>query len=205
MLALLSGALLFGLGACGQLNDHPAEGISAQVIFPSAAAASSGATPQAITIPDTNPALSIESVVVGAIVLTFVDKPFTSADDINTDARKKGIQDDAIQSAKYFTVITNPTTEKTVSFLIPPDGAGNWVLIGIGLRDKIKNLNDISDLDDDAPIYYGFAYDNSDPADPKFLNDTVKPGDTLVLKLTPACSYTTNNLATAYPSLCPAK
>ena len=172
-LALLAGMIAFSVVSCGELNDNPApDGIIARVILPG----SDSAGAKGITSPTNSE--PIISMVVGALVITYRDTPVSDVGNID-DEEQQNLEDDALQSAKYLEVFDLPTADDVVSFRIPPEEAGNWQLIGVGVRVDIDTLADLGDEDDPA-IWYGFST--------TFLNDQVEPGDTVDLVLEPACS-----------------
>lgn len=172
-LALLAGMIAFSVVSCGELNDNPApDGIIARVTLPGSD--STGAMGLS-SPPNSEPIISM---VVGALVITYRDTPVEDVDAIDAE-EQQNLEDDALQSAKYLEVFDLPTDDDVVSFRIPPDEAGNWQLIGVGVRVDIDTLADLGDEDDPA-IWYGFSTD--------FLNDQVEPGDEVPLVLQPACS-----------------
>ncbi len=179
-LAALGAAVLLVLaGGCGQFNDNPSPGgMSFTYAFQGASGTSS---PMAW---DTNVLgnIPVKSVVVGAIVITHsrdgsgVIKPYTDANQV-TPANRDLLQTDAEQSVNFLEInlISGDTAE--VEFPIPPNAAGPWQLVGIGLKNDLsdKGLAEITTVD---PIFYGFV--------DEFLNDKVVPGtvypSALVLK-----------------------
>ena len=195
LLAALGAAMLMVLaGGCGQFNDNPSPGGSS---FTMSFASASGATPSSATASpmtwDTTTLgpLQVRTVVVGAIVITHNRGgtcpagsicPYTDSSDVN-DTNRDLIQQDAEQSVNYLGI--NPISGQeptTVDFAIPPDGAGPWQLIGIGLQEDLSDQG-IADVKTLTPIYYGFV--------PQFLNGLVYPGQPVdpafTLTLKPWC------------------
>ena len=192
-LPLAVAALLLVLGGCGGLNDDPAGGgLSVRYGFSDlgngskAQASSATAEPQAITSPAGEEVLSI---VIGAIVITHekvVGNGIEAYDatDISagiTDRQRDLLESDLEQSIVFMDIVQLPTTDDSVSFPIPPDNAGQWQLVAVGMRHRILAL---SEIQSDSPIYYGFIG--------QFLNGQVTPGEEIsqVLDLDPACGTT---------------
>jgi len=193
-LAALGAAMLMVLaGGCGQFNDSPSPGAAS---FQMAFAPASGATPTAAT---SSPLawnstvlgpIQVRTVVVGAIVITHNRGgtcpvgsicAYTDSSEVNATNRTL-IQQDAEQSVNFLGINPISGSEPTqVGFAIPPNGAGPWQLIGIGLREDLSDQG-IADVSSLTPVYWGFV--------PMFLNGLVTPGQpvnaTLVLK--PWCS-----------------
>jgi hypothetical protein len=176
--ALLGAGFLAG---CQELNDNPA-GVSKVVVSFGGPQGSSLIDGLIATPSNSEPILSI---VVGAIVITHRDTPYTAAAEVDEAAREL-LKDDAIQSAAYLTVEDLPFSGNSISFLIPPGAAQNWQLVGVGSRRNIDVLNDFEDHED-APIWYGFTpyFAGGPGADPA---NVIAPGDTRTLTLEPGCN-----------------
>ena len=194
LLLLAVSALLFVLGGCGGLNDDPADGgLTVRFGFSdsggasSAEASSATVEPQATAQPQAivSPKGDVLTVVIGAIVITHI-KDIASvitaynALDIATisERERELLESDLEQSVVYLEIVQLPTAEDTVSFPIPPDNAGEWQLLAVGMRHRIEALDEI---ENNSPIYYGFIGE--------FLNGQVSPGQELsqTLTLTAAC------------------
>ncbi len=167
-------------GGCGELsNDSPAKNITVIVGFGASGGGSVPLLDGAIVPPSGEPVVSIA---VGAIVISRAT-PYDSADDV-TEAESEQLVEDAIQSAAFITIEDLPFAGDAISFLIPPDTAGNWQLVAVGSRIDIDVLQDFEgtdDLDRAAPIWYGFT------PGPDFQNEQIEPGDTITLTLQPGC------------------
>jgi hypothetical protein len=171
--ALCAAALLVLAGGCGQFNDDPnPAGMGVRYQFngggANPASVDGSSTPQAIIGPVGG--TPVFTVVVGAIVVTPLGTgpggAYTQTDALNlTDAQREQLEQDAIQSAVYMELVQLPSAEDSVEFRIPPSGAGNWQLIGVGLRNPRLALEEIQNID---PIWYGFIGE--------FLNGKVVPG-----------------------------
>ena len=187
-LAALGAAVLLVLaGGCGNDNPYPG-GMSVQVAFQGA---TSGTSSTMAWNPATQGPLEVKSVVVGAIVITHNrggcpgGATLCAYSDVSqvTTTNRDLLQTDAEQSVNFLeiNVITGDTAE--VEFPIPPNAAGPWQLIGIGLKNDLSQdgLAEITSVD---PIWYGFV--------PEFLNGKVVPGTLYPTPLTlqPWCSST---------------
>ena len=200
LLPLAVAALFLVLGGCGGLNDDPAGGgLTVRFGFADSGGGSSSeasaqsspdtAEPQAIT---SDPAYEeVLSVVIGAIVITHEKdvgggiQPYI-ADDINTapgitDRQRELLESDLEQSIVFMEIIQLPHPDDNVEFPIPPDNAGKWQLLAVGMRHRIEAL---SEIQSDSPIFYGFIGE--------FLNGQVAPGEEIskTLTLDPACGST---------------
>lgn len=194
LLLLLSvAALLLVLGGCGGLNDNPAGGgLSVRYRFSdsgddsTAKASSATAEPQAIT---SDPLYEdVLSLVIGAIVITHEKvvgngiEAYNALDIPNiTDRQKDLLESDLEQSIVFMEIIQIPSPSDSAEFPIPPDNAGQWQLLAVGMRHHIEAL---SEIQSDSPIFYGFI--------DEFLNGKVTPGEEIsqVLNLDPACGST---------------
>lgn len=189
LLLLASAAFVVVAGGCGDLNDNPNNSsLGVTVAFnDNGSASASGSepnqqSPQAITSPAGEQVLTL---VVGAIVITHEKVPgggivpYTFAD-INTlnETQRELLEKDAEQSVVFLEIVQLPTASNFVEFDIPPDNAGKWQLIAVGMRHRIEALDEILD---NSPIYYGFI--------DTFLNNLVTPGTavTQTLLLDPGC------------------
>ena len=177
--ALIAAALLALTAGCGQFNDDPFNGgfivrlgfdESAQQ---SATAGAGAVTPQGVTAPAGS---GIVTLVVGPIVITHVKstsvgggiEAYVFADIVLiNDTDRENLEQDALQSVQFLEIVQLPHPSDTVEFEIPPDNAGPWQLIAVGLQVRRETLEAITDTD---PIWYGFT--------PEFLNDNVRRGQT---------------------------
>ena len=198
LLPLAVSALLLVLGGCGGLNDDPAGGgLSVRYGFSGSDDGSSAQASSATIEPQAIEPQAIESpplyeevltIVIGAIVITHEKtegngiEPY-AAEDITegtgiTDRQRELLEADLEQSIVFMEIVQLPTTDDFVSFPIPPDNAGQWQLLAVGMRRRIEALSDIVS---DSSIFYGFI--------DEFLNGKVTPGEelSLFLKLLPAC------------------
>ena len=194
LLPLAVAALFLVLGGCGGLNDDPAGGgLSVRFGF---ADSNDGSSTEASaqSSPDTaEPMLSspagteVLSIVIGAIVITHEKvsgngiEPYT-IDDVFAgigESQRALLESDLEQSIVFMEIVQLPTDDDSVEFPIPPDNAGKWQLLAVGMRHRIESLGDI---DSNSPIYYGFIG--------RFLNGEVTPGDEISedLKLIAACA-----------------
>ncbi len=180
LLTVLAAALLVLAAGCGQFNDDPnPAGLSVAYTFSGGAVTADSdpltAETQGVTV---NGGDVVETLVIGAIVITHRSSPYQPGDD-PTDAEREALEKDAEQSLQFLEIVDLPTPGNVVEFTIPPDSAGPWQLVGVGMRRNIDTLDEVTDSD---PIYYGFIG--------RFLNGTVLPGDLLpdVLTLEPACT-----------------
>ena len=187
--ALIAAALLALTAGCGEFNDDPFNGgFIVRLGFDESAqqSASTGAsTTQSITFPE-GVNEKVLTLIVGPIVITHEKtpgggiQPYTSEAEV-TDTNRELLEKDAEQSVVYLEIVQLPNPDNAVEFEIPPDSAGRWQLIAVGLRERREALAEILDTD---PIWYGFT--------PDFLDDDVKLGVTqFTLTLEPACSLTT--------------
>ena len=178
-LAAVATLAMVAAAGCGEFtNDSPARNITVIVGFGASGGGSGPLLDGAIVSPSGEPVVSIA---VGAIVISR-PTPFTGADDV-TEADSTQLTDDAIQSAAFIAIQGLPFDGDSISFLIPPDTAGNWQLVGVGSRIDIDVLDDFEGTDEfgrGAPIWYGFT--------PGFQNGLIEPGDTVTLTLEPGCA-----------------
>ena len=113
-------------------------------------------------LPETEATSAVKSLVIGAIVITARDTPYTT-DEALTDEDLENIEDDVINSAAYIGFVNLPTTEDTIEFLVPPPSAANWQIAAIGVDFEMKYLDELGeDEHDDSIMYYGFT--------PRFYN-----------------------------------
>ena len=195
LLLLAVPALLLVLGGCGGLNDDPADGgLSVRFGFSDSGGASSAeaspatAEPQVTAEPQAivSPKGDVLTVVIGAIVITQEKNPgngieaYTTADVATgiEETQREALESDLEQSITFLEIVQLPTSEDTVSFPIPPDNAGKWQLLAVGMRHRIEALDEI---ENNSPIYYGFIG--------QFLNGQVTAGQEVSqsLQLIAAC------------------
>ncbi|MDH5752717.1 MAG: hypothetical protein OEZ59_09910 [Deltaproteobacteria bacterium] len=172
---LMAGAAMLLFVGCGNLNDSPAPQMTVNVQWPGSTA---GTYVPLMEGPSQGPA--VVTVVAGAIVIKHTDQPYLSADEID-ESRQTEIENDADDSAKYFVVEQLAAVGDSISFPLPPESAGpNWQLVAIGLRYYGETLMDITEMNDDAAIWFGFDSRG-------FLGNKVGPGDTATITMEPAC------------------
>ncbi len=184
---LIAAALLALTAGCGQFNDDPFDG--GFIVRPefdgsaqqSATASTGTSTPQAIVFTEAGP--DVLTLVVGPIVITHSRDGsgtiLAYTDELQvTDTNRELLEQDALQSVQFLEVVQLPQPGDTVEFSIPPDNAGLWQLIAVGLRIRRNTLEEIQNTD---PIWYGFTG--------RFLNEEVKQGKTdFDLMLEAGCS-----------------
>lgn len=169
--------------ACGNDDPYPSASFSTDLreLQQQMGVASAGGL-TAITSPSLGP--TVETLIVGPIIITHRNTPYTGAGDVTQTAWDL-IQDDAISSSRFLEVVSLPSNGNTISFRIPHDSSGNWQLAAVGLKYKMDRLSDIAGLYSDAPIWFGFIG--------TFLNGKVSPGDTLTLTMEPVCDVSLPN------------
>lgn len=182
LVGLCAAALLVLAGGCGEFNDNPfpggltvglgfAEGGSGT----SSTSSTDGTSGTQVVTPPPN-CEDVKTVVVGAIVIRHsrdfsgVIKPYRDEADVN-DANEDLLQADAEQSAEFLRITQAPIPD-AVEFTIPPNGAGPWQLVAVGLRNRREAIADIVDTD---ITWYGFVGE--------FLNGKVLPGETIGTEL----------------------
>jgi len=176
LVALCAATLLVLAGGCGQFNDNPNQaGMSFTMSFKGADASGTSSTMSWNT--STLGTIPVKSVIVGAIVIRHNNGncaagvsvcPYTSVTQVN-DTNRDALQNDAEQSVNFLEI--NPISDGNdteVEFPIPPNAAGPWQLVGIGLKNDLSaaGIAQVTSLD---PIWYGFVG--------AFLNDSVVPGE----------------------------
>jgi hypothetical protein len=108
-------------------------------------------------LPETEATSAVKSLVIGAIVITARDTPYTM-DEALTDDDMEDIEDDVLNSAAYIDFVNLPTSDDTIEFLVPPPSAGNWQVAAIGVDFEMDYLEQLDETDhDDAVMYYGFT------------------------------------------------
>ena len=176
--AIAALAVVVGVG-CGELtNDSPPKNVTVVLGFGDGAG---NPLLDGVIAQPSGTGETILSIAVGAIVISRAT-PYSGADDVD-EADSEQLTDDAIQSAAFVTIEDLPFAGDSISFLIPPDTAGNWQLVGVGSRIDIDVLDDFEGEDPSgrgAPIWYGFT--------PTFQNEQIEPGDTVTLTLEPGCA-----------------
>jgi len=106
---------------------------------------------------ETDATSAVESLVIGAIVITARDTPYTT-DEALTDEDMEDIENDVLNSAAYIGFVILPTSDDTIEFLVPPPSAGNWQVAAIGVNFKMDYLEELDETEhDDAVMYYGFT------------------------------------------------
>ena len=191
LLLLAVSALLLVLGGCGGLNDDPAGGgLTVRYGFSdsgdgsSSQASSATLEPLTLILPPEDE--EVLTIVIGAIVITHEKVSGNGIEAYTIDDVAAGIgesqeellKSDLEQSIVFMEIVQLPTDDDFVEFRIPPDNAGQWQLLAVGMRHRIEAL---SDIQSDSPIYYGFI--------DEFFNGKVTPGQKLseVLTLIPTC------------------
>jgi len=106
---------------------------------------------------ETDATSAVESLVIGAIVITARDTPYTT-DEALTDEDMEDIEDDVLNSAAYIDFVNLPTSDDTIEFFVPPPSAENWQVAAIGVNFKMDYLEELDETEhDDAVMYYGFT------------------------------------------------
>jgi len=108
-------------------------------------------------LPETEATSAVKSLVIGAIVITTRDTPYT-IDEALTDDDMEDIEDAVLNSAAYIDFVNLPTSDDTIEFLVPPPSAEKWQVAAVGVNFKMDYLNELDeDEHDDAVMYYGFT------------------------------------------------
>ena len=108
-------------------------------------------------LPETEATSAVKSLVIGAIVITTRDTPYT-IDEALTDDDMEDIEDAVLNSAAYIDFVNLPTSDDTIDFLVPPPSAGNWQVAAVGVNFKMEYLGELDETEhDDAVMYYGFT------------------------------------------------
>ena len=156
------------LPGCGEFNDNPRETkmkltvdiseLKKQFGYSSDNKDSLDKAVRGIDDLEETPATSaVKSLVIGAIVITARDTPYT-IDEALTDEDMEDIEDDVLNSAAYIDFVNLPTSDDTIEFLVPPPSAGNWQVAAIGVNFKMEYLEELDETEhDDAVMYYGFT------------------------------------------------
>ncbi len=178
--------ILFTLPGCGEFNDNPRETKMKLTVDISELKKQFGyssdsdnedsleKTVRSISeLPKTEATSAVKSLVIGAIVITARDTPYTT-DEALTDEDMEDIEDDVLNSAAYIDFVNLPTSDDTIEFLVPPPSAGNWQVAAIGVDFEMDYLEQLDETDhDDAVMYYGFT--------PKFYHYDDIEEDTIFL------------------------
>jgi len=158
---------LLGLGilmlilavSCKQFNDDPAEpeqkirmnvgklqqqvGYSSQVTI-QAPEESSASTP-------------VKGMILGAMVVTSRETPYSTEVALN-DEIKKNMEDELTNSIEFLGIIKLPNAEQFLEFKVPPETAGKWQIIAVGVDFAIETLDELGeDEHENALIYVGFS------------------------------------------------
>jgi hypothetical protein len=176
LLGLLAIAAAVGFSGCGDLNSNPADSSSGtvEVSLSSLQAQMGYSVSGGIVAPAGDDWTTVvDGLVVGAIIVS-QSTPYT-ADSIDEDT-SSNIEDDAVNSIDFFSIIDLPTSSATVQFFIPPPSAGNWQLAAIGVTPTPSLL---ANLEDSNPLYYAFSS--------TFLSTNSIEGTTQTLTLRRAC------------------
>lgn len=178
-LALAAMALMLSaLAGCG--NDNPADSGGAMTVdirgITQQVGAGGGFSTMDTGVEDSPAETKVESLVIGAVVITFTNTPLTSDTQITDDIENK-LADDIINSINYFTIVDLPTSKDFVEFKVPPPGAGKWQVAAVGTRKKIVTFQDLDD--DNVGIYYGFT--------PQFFTTSGSSGPDVTIEMKRAC------------------
>lgn len=178
-LAVAAAALLLGaLAGCG--NDNPADsgGTMSVDLRPLVSQMNGGGgfTTMATGVDDSPATTKVESLIIGAVVITFTNTPLTSDTQI-TDDTENQLADDIINSINYFSIVDLPTSADFVEFKVPPPGAGKWQVAAVGTRRKIVTFQDLDD--ENVGIYYGFT--------PQFYTTSGSSGPDVTIEMKRAC------------------
>ncbi len=168
MIGIVFTAGLIVLG-CKQFNDDPAERsdtitvdvqkIQNQLGYTKADAVKSQNSGSSNISPptDTDASNAVRSILIGAMVVTSRSTPYTSTTAL-TEAEVENMEDDLLNSVNYFKMINLPTTSTYLTFDVPPETAGNWQVVAVGLDFDISVFDDLSKEEHDgAVIYAGFV------------------------------------------------
>ncbi len=176
------------LPGCGEFNDNPRETkmkltvdineLKKQFGYSSDNQDSLDKAIRGISdIEETDATSAVKSLVIGAIVVTTRDTPYTT-DEALTDENMEDIEDDVLNSAAYIGFVNLPATEDTIEFLVPPPSAANWQVAAIGVNFEMEYLEELDETDhDDAVMYYGFTpefYHHDDIEEDKIISLTMK-------------------------------
>ena len=182
---MLSGLIL--LTGCG-LNDNPMPEMNVRTVFP----VGSGDYTAMMTGPTGTDVTDfpVVSLLVGAVMITHTDMPYLDGSLINS-TMQTDIEDDALRSAKYFSVALLSDIGDSLNFQMPPPSVGDkWQLFAVGLKYPGTTLSEVVEMLADAPTWFGFDSRG-------FLGGVVNPGDTLTIQMQRACAITSNQ-AKAY-------
>jgi len=153
---------------CGEFNDNPRETkmkltvdiseLKKQFGYSSDNKGSLDKAVRGIDDLEETPATSpVKALVIGAIVITTRDTPYTT-DIALTDDEMEDVKDDVLNSAAYIDFVNLPTSEDTIKFSVPPPSAANWQVVAVGVNFKMDYLEDLDETEhDDAIMYYGFT------------------------------------------------
>lgn len=156
------------LPGCGEFNDNPRETkmkltvdineLKKQFGYSSDNQDSLDKAVRGISdLEETDATSAVKSLVIGAIVITTRDTPYTT-DEALTDEDMEDIEDDVLNSAAYIDFVNLPTSDDTIEFLVPPPSAANWQVAAIGVNFKMDYLEELDETEhDDAVMYYGFT------------------------------------------------
>ena len=175
---------------CAEFNDNPAEKektisidiqeLQRQVGYSTDSTGNQREELPRITGPgDSDATNDVKSIVVGAIVVTSRDTPYSEYEAI-TDEEWEVFKDEIANSIGYISFVHLPTSEDTIEFSVPPPSAGNWQIFAVGIDFRIDYVEELGeDKHDDAIIYRGFAKDF-------YTSETIE-GETPELTLRRAC------------------
>ena len=175
---------------CAEFNDNPAEKektisidiqeLQRQVGYSTDSTGNQREELPRITGPgDSDATNDVKSIVVGAIVVTSRDTPYSEYEAI-TDEEWEVFKDEIANSIGYISFVHLPTSEDTIEFSVPPPSAGNWQVFAVGIDFRIDYVEELGeDEHDDAVIYAGFAKDF-------YTSETIE-GETPELTLRRAC------------------
>jgi len=203
---------------CGEFNDNPRETkmkltvdiseLKNQFGYSSDNKGSLDKAVRGIDDLEETPANSaVKSLVVGAIVITARDTPYTM-DEALTDEDMDDIEDDVLNSAAYIDFVNLPTSDDTIEFLIPPPSAENWQVAAVGVNFKMDYLEELDeDEHDDAVMYYGFTpifYEYDDIEEDTIISLTMKRNCLANDEIHPKGCATYSNVLSDDPIVTPA-
>jgi hypothetical protein len=106
---------------------------------------------------DTASTTEVKALVVGALVVTSRNTPYTR-DIALSGAVEESMKTDLQNSVDFFKIVRLPTADKTIMLKLPPSTAENWQPIVVGLRTVPELLENLADNNhEDSDIYYGFS------------------------------------------------
>lgn len=136
-----------------------------------------------ITTSPSNATTEVKSLVFGAMVVRSRDTAY-SPDEPLTQELKDEIQTDILNSVTYFQLVNLPIQEDSISMQLPPESAGAWQLVAVGLTTQPASVSELNaEQHTDAVAYYGFGSD-------LLLTADVEEGITFDMTMKRACYLT---------------